>query len=298
MTTDATTTQEQPAAGEPRHTFQRVLRVRLTPEERLAKAHARETAEAEIDRLAAELDEIKESYRDRVKGLEERAAKARADFATGTEERPVACVEEPLFEQNAVLIRRVDTGEVIDKRAMEGDERQLEIDLPADDVHDGPAEREGGESNGSGEAEKVPSLWMMPNMVETPPPDAGQLWVARAAGHEGTVLRVEAVDGTKVKLRRGEAPWKKEAGGPETGSYDVANAAFTKRFLNVEAKRLASDYAFLCSAQPEPAEKPEAPPGTVVTTSSAVRARREKRKADANGAADPAVGEEGDGAAG
>jgi cell fate (sporulation/competence/biofilm development) regulator YmcA (YheA/YmcA/DUF963 family) len=125
-------------ADEGDRTFRKMLRVKLTHEERLAKGSALVHAMAEIDALADELSEIKKSHGARKKKVEERIDKLRTDVEHGSEERSVVCEEVRDFQRNIVLIRRTDTGEAIEERAMEVDERQLELDAAPPEAPDGP----------------------------------------------------------------------------------------------------------------------------------------------------------------
>ena len=128
MNADATETSD--------NTFTKQLRCKLTDAERLQKGQAFNSVLDELDELDAELADIKDSYKRRAKGIKERGAALRKDFATGEEDRPVKCIQEPDFRRNIMLVRRLDTHEVIEERALESHELQGELELdakPADD---------------------------------------------------------------------------------------------------------------------------------------------------------------------
>lgn len=136
MTEETPTT--APAENEP-GSFTKMLRCKLSPDERLAKATAWATVLNERDAVEDELADIKTSARERLKKIDERATKLRQDFETGTEERAVRCTEDKDFGRNIVLVRRADTGETIEERAMDARERQLELDAvpPGEDKPNG-----------------------------------------------------------------------------------------------------------------------------------------------------------------
>ena len=56
-------------------------------------------------------------------------AKAKA-YRDGHEYRPVDCEEVPNFETNIVAVKRMDTGEILETRAMRAEERQTAIEFP------------------------------------------------------------------------------------------------------------------------------------------------------------------------
>lgn len=68
--------------------------------------------------LRSEINDERKAYRTKAKALRD-----------GHEYRPIECEEVPNFDRNEVIVRRVDTGEVIDTRAMTATERQTQLDL-------------------------------------------------------------------------------------------------------------------------------------------------------------------------
>jgi len=96
-----------------------------------------EAVEARADELAALVNEqkeiedlLREYGSDKRKRLREIKARQRVlaqAIATHKEAAMVQCAEEQVFAQNKVVVRRLDTGEVVETRAMSGDERQLSI---------------------------------------------------------------------------------------------------------------------------------------------------------------------------
>jgi hypothetical protein len=101
--------------------------VRLTEAEKVSfgEALARETAllaETE-DNLAAMRSDFK------AKAEEHRAQINRISriIQNGYESREVPCQEKRNFEENSVIVFRVDTGEIVETRAMTDADRQMEI---------------------------------------------------------------------------------------------------------------------------------------------------------------------------
>jgi hypothetical protein len=83
------------------------------------KAALRESACAALDTV----DELA----DRIKTLKAGAKEARAKAKRGTETRMLECREEKDFRLGEVRVVRSDTGQIVETRAMTGDERQVKI---------------------------------------------------------------------------------------------------------------------------------------------------------------------------
>ena len=123
--------------------FAKRLRVKLTSEERIAKATAHVGLLNERDNVVAELDAIKADFRARLKRLDERAGHLRRDVEDGTEERSVRCVEVRDYRRGIVLVKRTDSQEVIDERAMAERERQLELEAATESEPEGDGSEKG-----------------------------------------------------------------------------------------------------------------------------------------------------------
>lgn len=88
----------------------------------------------ELAHLGVEIEQKKEARSDAAKAakreideLEARRSVLQNAVASGAEECPVECRREGCWDANAIRIIREDTGEIIERRAMEADERQEDM---------------------------------------------------------------------------------------------------------------------------------------------------------------------------
>jgi hypothetical protein len=103
------------------------LRVVLSEAEHLAKGQLLAKSAFDMSELEAGKATAAASYARQIKDLKRVQGRLSYDVQTGTEVRPVECEERRRFEALAVDIIRLDTGEVIDTRAMTHDECQLKF---------------------------------------------------------------------------------------------------------------------------------------------------------------------------
>lgn len=118
---------ERVLAREDRPRATRVLLVILSEEERAKLRVVAEEAEHDADEARAKIDTLKRDLKDA--GDEHKAAAAKRSRAlrvarAGREHRDVECHEVALWARGVALTFRVDTGEVIERRALEGRELQ------------------------------------------------------------------------------------------------------------------------------------------------------------------------------
>lgn len=139
MATEGTKEQDKgKMAGEPASipVVRRQCRAQLSTDERLAKGTAIANTLREIATVTEQKGELAKDFSARMKRLEERAEGLRRDIEDGCEERWIDCAEEQDFARNMFLVRRLDTGAIVDERAMEAHERQAEIDFPDGEPED------------------------------------------------------------------------------------------------------------------------------------------------------------------
>ena len=88
----------------------------------------RSTIETELAAYGAE-------KRKRLREIKKQEKVLAAAIRDGQEIALVQCEEERVFAQNAIVVRRLDTHEVVETRAMRGEERQLALidDAPEDE---------------------------------------------------------------------------------------------------------------------------------------------------------------------
>lgn len=88
----------------------------------------------ELAQLGVDIEAAKEARKaeakaaqDEINGMEERRRQLQKLVARGSEDRPVKCHRVGNWDANLIRYIRVDTGEVVEERAMEADERQASM---------------------------------------------------------------------------------------------------------------------------------------------------------------------------
>jgi hypothetical protein len=110
----------------------RSLPVRLTAPEIQERSQAMAGAVLNIYDLDDELALIKDDFKTRRKSYEAIVREHAQTLKRGWEERPVGCGLNKDFARNVVRMFRLDTGEMVEERAISKEERQRELD----GVHD------------------------------------------------------------------------------------------------------------------------------------------------------------------
>lgn len=103
--------------------YSKALPVKLTQdqwEEMVLKSREKNK---EVSKLRADKKEALKGFTDRIQTAEREEAAFGESVDKRTEERPVECEEIADFDTNRLTIRRVDTGEQLDHRAMTEAER-------------------------------------------------------------------------------------------------------------------------------------------------------------------------------
>ena len=110
-------------------TAQRLVTCQLTDEEQREKGLQLALACVQRTEIEKERAETMKTFKERLDAVALEMAKHTKALRTGTEVRQLAVVE--LFDYNdgSVTISRKDTGEVIEKRDMTQEERQIGLDL-------------------------------------------------------------------------------------------------------------------------------------------------------------------------
>jgi hypothetical protein len=117
----------------------RELPVKLSDEAMQARRLALSSLAEQRMRLEDELKEVSAPLREDIKLNKQEQKKLAKIIAEGSEPAMVQCEVEQVFAQNAVVVRRLDTHEIVETRSMSGSERQLSID----DVLGEPDDEEG-----------------------------------------------------------------------------------------------------------------------------------------------------------
>ncbi len=116
--------------------FKKPLPVKLTDAEIIARSAANGKLQEKVDKEEAELKEASAGAKT---SIAEKKAKLRTGIkaqATGTEEREVACLHLPVWDQNLVEIVRTDDWTIVDTRPMAATERQREMGVVDGGVKD------------------------------------------------------------------------------------------------------------------------------------------------------------------
>ena len=119
-------------------TIIRELECKLTQKE--WRERARRLAQSPVERagLETEAKRVASEYKTKIGKLEEEERRLASAVREGVEYRDVACHEEKRLEQNAMVLLRDDTGEVVEERPMDYSDRQAELDLDPEDDGDEP----------------------------------------------------------------------------------------------------------------------------------------------------------------
>lgn len=115
------------------------LPVKLSASEYEKKAEALAGAIVNVASLTAQKKIATKGWSDRITAATLEQEKLRACVETHSEPRTVDCIEETDFAHNKLVVRRLDTGEVVRERALEAEERDrlAQGDLPGTDGEDG-----------------------------------------------------------------------------------------------------------------------------------------------------------------
>lgn len=129
--------------------FKREIDVELSSDERLAAACEWAKVCESQDLLKAEKAEAMSSFKDRMGALNTRAAELRGLVQRGKEKRGVECISYEDHRLGELVIKRRDTGEIIERRALTAQERQLTLDIQEPTEDEDRGDEAGGEDEGS-----------------------------------------------------------------------------------------------------------------------------------------------------
>lgn len=108
----------------------KMLRIKLTDAEMRDRGMAAAAKRAEWRALDAEFDAYKKEQKGKMDALEADIDVLLTQIDNGHESRPVACRKEYVYRTNTVRVVRVDTGEVIEERAMMPEEIEEHRQVP------------------------------------------------------------------------------------------------------------------------------------------------------------------------
>lgn len=129
------------------------LEVELTDRERLDRMTELLKAMQHVDELVAQKTLNTSEINADIKTAKRDVRVLQAALNSGKEKRDVECIETMQFPTNTVVITRVDTGAIVEKRAMNQSERQASLPLPIDGSTPKP-----GEPLGATIAERVAAM--------------------------------------------------------------------------------------------------------------------------------------------
>lgn len=113
-----------------KRTIMRDLPVQLTESELAAVAREIGRLNAERQGMEAQAKVASDQWKDRIRGVEARAADLATKAHEGQELRPTECVEEYDYRLGEVRVVRSDTGEKLETRPMTTEERQPSLPAP------------------------------------------------------------------------------------------------------------------------------------------------------------------------
>jgi hypothetical protein len=106
------------------NTFYKTVEVEITDEENTVRMKDHLEIEFKIDAAKAERAAKMAEYGKDLKDLRQRRSEIITTIRTKKEKREIACYQQEDFRTNRMLIRRADTGEMIDERPLTLEERQ------------------------------------------------------------------------------------------------------------------------------------------------------------------------------
>lgn len=133
------------AAAEPEptgKTEKRQLYCKLTQVEFIERATEFARLSSEVDEIDVERKAVAKGFKDRIGGVHARMAVLRGAVKERREKRDVACSWHADWASKSMLLRRDDTGEVIDARTMTADEVQQGFDFTGDERRQLPDDTE------------------------------------------------------------------------------------------------------------------------------------------------------------
>ena len=111
------------------HKEMRRLPCKLTQAEFNGKALEFAQLDEELDQLEAKRKAANEGYKDRIGGVNARRSELRRIVVKREEERDVQCTWHADWASKSMLLRRDDTGEVVQARTMTAEEVQQHFDF-------------------------------------------------------------------------------------------------------------------------------------------------------------------------
>lgn len=110
-------------------TIVKQLPVKLTGEEKLLKSDQRTAVTQDVMELEEQLKANADNYKTQIKEKQNVLLALHRELRSGEEIRPIECVEVPRWEQDMVEVVRNDTGEVVERRAMDPRDKQSHLSL-------------------------------------------------------------------------------------------------------------------------------------------------------------------------
>jgi hypothetical protein len=120
-----------PVLREPvvRREFKMDLPVPISPEEATKAGHAMVREIRRREQLDEERREAMAEFRDRRAAIDEKCKELADSFENGTKKISVRVREELIVETNEIQVIRIDTGEVVERRAAKAEDRQETLPL-------------------------------------------------------------------------------------------------------------------------------------------------------------------------
>lgn len=172
----------------PKDTYFELVECQLTDEDRANKRIELEGVDREIIRLEEQKKAEAKAVNNQLKPLKAKRELILQDLDAGVEKRQVECYEHVDDRLGKVEIRRVDTDEVVEERAMTAEERQGDLFAGTSSSHPPPIDHE---------FDEVDDSPVTPEDFE-PTPEA----LAQAAEDEGRVVKTNAAEVRKKRAKK------------------------------------------------------------------------------------------------
>lgn len=110
-------------------TFTRRLYCPLTDGEKMIRGNELASRMEERERIEDEFTGVKQTFKERLTGVSNAITELKQIVLEGREKREVECFTVNDFENDRVVVRRLDTNEVVEQRRMTPEERQAFLPL-------------------------------------------------------------------------------------------------------------------------------------------------------------------------
>jgi hypothetical protein len=189
-------------AAAKRHTFPKTIEIEITDEENTLRMKQHLDVEFKIDAVKAERAATVSEFTQQLKDLRKQRGELITTIQSKKEKRDIECYQEPDYRRHCMVIKRADTDQVIDERALTAEE--LQESLPGTkDSKGGKKPEAAAAPAAAGDGGIVDNNYKPDGHVEGAAQGKGGGEPATTnKGGAGKVTRIKASDAKKTKAKR------------------------------------------------------------------------------------------------